>query len=386
MKAVHLQKKECCGCSACAMRCPKNAIEMKRDVEGFLYPIIDEEKCINCGLCLKACSFSVRKENGNKPIVYAVKNKNEDVRYKSSSGGMFPLISDWVLKNNGYIVAATFEDKTMKVIHTIIDNEKARDKAVGSKYVQSDLRDIFVKIKELLEQGKYVMFVGTACQVDGLRSYLGNKKQEKLLLCDIICHGVPSPKIWEEYIRLLNRRNKIMIDHAEFKNKETGWHTPSAYAYAKGERYSMKEYQSIFCKDIILRPSCYQCPYTSFDRCSDITLGDFWGIEKINNQFDDNKGVSLVLLNSVKGQELFQKIAHDTLPMESNVNDSIQPNLKEPTHMPSMRTQFWKDYTEKGLEYVLELYGVDRLKNRVRRKIKTWKGKIIKSSKKKGGD
>lgn len=370
MRTVHLLKEECCGCSACVMKCPKNAIEMKSDVEGFLYPIIDEKKCINCGLCLQICSFVREKEQENIPTVYAVKNKNEKVRYKSSSGGMFTLLSDLVLKKKGYIVAAAFEKKTMKVVHTVMDNEQERDKAIGSKYVQSDLNNTFVKVKTLLEQGKDVMFVGTACQVQGLKNYLGSMKQEQLLLCDIVCHGAPSPGIWEEYIQVLNKQNKIEIDYAEFKNKETGWHTPSAYAYAEGVRYSIKNYQSIFCKDIILRPSCYQCPYTSFTRVSDITIGDFWGIERVDEQFDDNKGVSLVLINSEKGKKIFEKITSDIISIKSNIYDSVQPNLKKPTAIPKMREIFWKDYKKHGLEYVLKLYGTDCFKNRMKRKVK----------------
>ena len=256
-------KMECCGCHACFNVCPVNAIEMKEDEKGFKYPIIDKEKCVNCGLCDKVCPIKEKVCISNEPVAYAAYNKDEEIRKESSSGGIFTLLAEKILEKQGIVFGAIFDDN-FHVIHTYIDSKKQLEKLRGSKYVQSTIGDCYKIAKQYLEEDKYVLFTGTPCQIEGLRSYL-QKDYKKLYTQDIICHGVPSPKVWEKYMEYRKNKDKEIPQKIYFRNKDNGWKRYNVkFKYKQGEyknRQSKDVYMQAFLRDISLRDSCYHCNF-----------------------------------------------------------------------------------------------------------------------------
>lgn len=369
-------KEDCCGCTACKNICPKNAITMKRDEEGFSYPSIDSNLCIECNLCKKICNFKKdydRSDNFDSPKVHAVKYKDEKERMSSRSGGMFVAISDFIFNRNGIVYGASF-DENFNVIHRRIQSKKERILIKGSKYVQSDLKDTFSNVKKDLEEGNLVLFSGTPCQTAGLKSYLKNNKNIcNLYLCDIVCHGAPSPLIWKEYVNFIEKKYNDKLVQFDFRDKSFGWntHIESFTLSKKNKKIYTEYYTKIFYEHLMLRPSCHNCKYTNFERPSDITIADFWGIEKLFPEFDDNKGVSLVLINSNKGMEIFNESLNDIYYKEANIDSCIQPNLKEPSKPSSIREQFWNDYYKKGFIYILKRYSGYGYVNKIKKKVKS---------------
>lgn len=359
---AYTKQELCVGCTACISICPYNAINMVADKEGFLYPLIDENLCIDCGLCQKICPFqSGYKINGNyaQPKVYAVKHRDDNVRMNSSSGGMFTAISDFILFNNGIIYGAAF-DEHFRVCHQKAENVEESKKFRGSKYVQSDLKAVFKDIKDELIKGRKILFTGTPCQNAGLRVYLG-KNYENLFFCDIICHGTPSPLIFEDYIKYCEHKKRSKITEYYCRDKCNGWHSHTEKAvYANGKEDSTSAisqiYKVLFYSNYVLRPACHNCQFCNLSRPSDITIADFWGIEKKMPDFDDNIGVSLVLVNSNKGMELFDNVKSQIIYRESNTDDCMQYNLYSPTPSSAKRQQFWEDYWDKGFDFVLKEY------------------------------
>ena len=368
------KKQDCCGCTACKSICPTKAITMKADEEGFLYPQIKHKLCSHCGLCRKVCAFQNgydKSQNIEIPTAYAVKHKNMDIRLNSRSGGMFTAISDFVLKNSGVVYGVGYKDHFI-VCHKRTTTKNQRDELRGSKYVQSQLDDIFMRLKKDLQENRWVLFSGTPCQTAGLNSFLdqANMKKDKLILCDIICHGTPTPKVWQDYLIFVENRYKGLITKVDFRNKELfGWHAHRETVEINGKIYDNNIYTKLFYKHDVLRPACFNCKYTNMKRPSDITLADFWGIDDVIVGFNDDKGVSLVFTNTEKGKWIFEevkdgldfKICTDTL--------FIHPNLKNPTKRPIDRDQFWEDYNEKGFEYILKKYACSSFKVRVKRVI-----------------
>ena len=375
-------KENCCGCTACQNICPAKAITMKSDSEGFLYPSVNSEKCINCGKCVNVCDF---KENPidlekNTPLVYAVKHKDENVRANSTSGGAFTAISDYILKKNGIVYGVAFDEK-LNVVHQRATNKEERDRFRGSKYVQSNLENIFLKVKDDLKNNYKVLFTGTPCQVAGLKRYLGNDYTEQLILCDIVCLGVPSPLIWKEHINYYAKVKGNNIKDYRFRSKVNGWHSHTEEIILKNDKvdnYSLvsQQYKTLFHTNAALRPSCYNCPYTKIERISDFTIGDFWGIENCTQNFDDNRGVSLVLINNINGEKCFDKIKDDLILLESNINDCMQRQLKEPVKTSTDSKQFWQDYHQKGYEYILKKYADYSIKGKIKFIVKKYAGKI----------
>jgi len=381
---IYNKKINCCGCTACMNICPKKAITMKEDEEGFLYPVIDKEKCIQCGLCKKVCAFQNGieiEERLEKFKVYAAKNKIDNFRLKSSSGGMFVAISDYVLKNNGVIYGVAF-DKNFKAQHIRAENEKDRNRCLGSKYSQSELNQIFKLVKQDLENGKLVLFTGTPCQVAGLNSFLANMDRNNLILVDIVCHGTPSPKLFQEYINYIEKKRKSKIKEFYHRAKDLGWvhNEKIVYENNKNEDKSnlSQAWKNIFYSHLALRPACYNCPYTNTKRISDITIADFWGIEKFTPEFVDKKGVSLVIVNTKKGSEMFENIKKDIEYIEKNIDEAKEknPNLVKPTDCPDNRERFWEEYEQNGIEYILKKYGRYNFKYIVKDYIKRILNKI----------
>lgn len=334
-------KSKCSGCHSCMNICPKNCIEMKVDQEGFWYPAVDKEKCIKCGLCEKRCPILNDMNIENTPHAYACYNKDEEIRKESSSGGIFTLLASNIIDNGGIVYGAAF-NQNFEVEHIEVTNKQDLSKLRGSKYVQSKLGNTYSKIKEHLNQNKLVYFSGTPCQIDGLLCFL-NKKYDNLICQDIVCHGVPSPKIWKHYLKKFDLEKNAKIS---FRDKSTGW---DSYSFSiKQDNNSFKElssqneYMKVFLKDLCLRPSCYDCHSKSLHRNSDITLADFWGIKDVCPEMYDNKGTSLVFINSDKGKELFDKISNDIKYQEVDINEASKhnPSSFKSVNIPEKREEY----------------------------------------------
>lgn len=376
--SIFKNKQDCCGCTACMTVCPKSAISMKPDENGFLYPVIDNDKCIKCELFIKTCAFQNGYDTSNnldEPLVYAVKHKNQEERNTSRSGGMFVAIADWILSQNGVIYGVGYGDN-FYVMHKRVSSKEQLFELKGSKYVQSDMNTVFSQVIQDLKDGKYVLFSGTACQTAGLYSSLKNIDTQKLFICDIVCHGTPSPYIWRDYLKFTEKKYKSSITNVNFRNKSYGWHSHiESLCLENGNKFSTNIYSYLFGKCIMFRPSCGYCKYTNTTRPSDITLADFWGIEKAVPNFDDDKGVSLVFLNTKKGKSLFNNIKDNVEYQPSKLEDCMQPNLQHPSVFSTQYDDFWKDYQNNGFEYVSRKYGNNNIKVRTKRLIKKILGK-----------
>jgi len=357
-----IEKKRCTGCTACINICPVNAITMEIDNEGFKYPAIDQNKCINCGLCKKTCPVlnTINNEALNK--CYVGYTKEDSYKNGSSSGGIFPLIANYILKENGIIIGASF-DKNNKLKHIAITKEKDLNKLKGSKYLQSDLDNIFTYIKDNLK-AKKILFVGVPCQVAGLKAFIKND-YDNLYTIDLICHGVPSPKLFEKYLKELETKENDKVLNYNFRDKTTGWDTYSNTITYKNkiqsELNNENNYMKLFLSDIALRESCYNCNFKLGNKYSDITLGDFWGVKNVYPEMYDKKGVSAIIINTEKGNKLFELIKNE-LNYKSCKLDEItsgNPSLVKSSIRPNKRDEFFKN---------LERDTIDNLTNKYKKK------------------
>ena len=343
-------KTNCCGCSACVQRCPKHCISLQEDGEGFLYPKVDEEVCINCGLCEKVCPVINRADKIAPLKVLAVKNTNEEERMNSSSGGVFLPLARKVISKGGAVFGAVY-DEHWEVHHVYAENIEDVYSMMGSKYLQSRIENTYKEAESFLKQGREVMFVGSPCQIAGLRTFLRNKEYPNLLAVDFLCHGVPSPGVWRRYLAetyskdslneqirrqadagknsvlLLSLNAKSPIGDIKFRDKtESGW---KKFRFVVRQKSASKADQNTvlssdihrdnpfmrgFLSNIYLRPSCYACKCKNGVNHSDLTIADFWKINQIAPKFDDDKGVGLVLVNTKKGEECFSELSMDVLP------------------------------------------------------------------------
>ncbi|MBV4423558.1 Coenzyme F420 hydrogenase/dehydrogenase, beta subunit C-terminal domain [Clostridium tyrobutyricum] len=325
-----INKKDCCGCYACNNICPKSCISMIEDDEGFYYPNVDMDKCINCRLCEKVCPFNndLPKKQFSS-IAYACKNINENIRLESSSGGIFSVLCKYAILNKGVVFGAAFNED-FKVVHTYTETLEDCNKFYGSKYVQSSIMDSYKKAKEFLDDKRIVIFSGTQCQIKGLNMFL-NKEYLNLITIDIICHGVPSPLVFKKYIEHLIKINNSQVKLIKFRDKKYGWHKFSYVTeFKNGKIYSKTLDKDIFMqgflKDLYLRPSCYKCKAKNYTSNSDFSLADYWGIENIHRDFDDDKGVSLVLLNSKKSLQIFNNVLSNMKVIKSNLEYATKYN------------------------------------------------------------
>ena len=352
----------CCGCEACKEICPVNCITMEYDSEGFLFPVVNKEKCINCNKCVSVCSIFSEKKNLDEKIknieVFAAWNKDEKIRKESSSGGVFSLLAENILNNNGIVIGAMFNENNV-VEHNFVDNIKDLYKLRGSKYVQSSTNGMYSLTKKYLEEGKEVLYSGTPCQIEGLYKFL-NKKYENLITCGIVCHGVPSPGIFYDYLQYIGKKYENKIEKIFFRKKIEGWHK----FYFEINFKNKKKYEKIFINDyfcngfnqnLYLRNSCYSCKYKLN---SDIIVGDFWGIELSRPEIDDNKGISLVILTTKKGKEILKKIENKSEYFISNLENAIlkNPNILSPSYENSARKDFYLDYNKLGFEGIINKY------------------------------
>ena len=357
-----LNEENCTGCTACENICPKNAIQLLPDKEGFAYPKINSKKCINCNLCVKICPTKNRVAT-NEPLgFYAAKSLNEELRLNCSSGGIFSVIAEKIISKNGVVYGAVFDDN-FNVIHQRSENniEKFR----SSKYVQSNLEGIFLQVKQDLLNGRSVLFSGTPCQVDGLNKYLkfANVNTQNLITIDLICHGVPSPKVWKAYLNFLLKKSKSKskISFVNFRNKiNFSWHNSTLKiindkgVILENRTHSDSLFFKLFSNSVILRPSCHVCKYANLNRCGDITVGDFWGVDKHYPELDDNKGTSLILINTSKGQELLKEINNEISCTQVKKENCLQPNLIGPTKEYGLRNLFLNSFSNFGFEYALK--------------------------------
>lgn len=309
----------------------------------------------------------------SKTKVYAGRAKDRNVLENSSSGGMMTVLTDYILRNNGVVVCAVYQYAEKQVTYSIIKTAEERDTARGSKYVQSIMGNIFVQAEEWLKENpdKELLFIGMGCQAAAFQKYMKMKKLDsRVYIVDIICHGSPSPLLWETYANMLEEKYCSSITNLTFKDKRYGWNKPTAVVTIKGKEVFLDEYVKIFYSKMVLRPSCYSCPYAKVERTTDMTIGDYWGIEKVMPDFYDSLGNSLILLHSEKGKHLFEQIKNDLEYSESNTKDCLQPNLMKPTEKPEKRDVFWSDYKKKGICYVSKKYGKDSLKIQMKKKMK----------------
>lgn len=311
-------KSSCNGCGVCALVCPKECIKMVADEEGFLYPKIDKEKCIKCGKCKKYCgNFNQKKEKDEK--AYIAINKSSEELKNASSGGMFFILAKYVIEKNGVVCGVTYNDN-LEVVHEFAETLEDCKKFCGSKYVRSNLQDSYKKTKEYLENDRYVLFTGTACQLSGLKKYL-SKDYDNLILCDILCHANPSPKVFKQYISNIEKKeNKKVIDIL-FRDKNTGWRSQvPTIVFEDGTKKTENSYFTAFVREMINRPSCYSCQFATQRRVTDFTIGDLWGIEKVDPSIDTTNGVSLLTVNSLKGRTTFNEINNQMFFKEIDYN------------------------------------------------------------------
>lgn len=340
-------KHNCCGCEACAQACPKSCISMERDAEGFWYPVVDSLSCIDCSLCEKVCPFLADLTPKQPLQTYAASNPNEQERYNSSSGGIFSMLAREILTNGGIVYGAAFDQK-WNVHHIAIEKVEDLHLIQGSKYVQSFLGNCYCNVKKELNNKRIVLFSGTACQIAGLNQYL-RKKYENLITVDVVCHGVPSPRVWSSYLSQLSW-DKNAIRNISFRDKLNGWEN-----YDFVIKYSHKEfresknkniYMQGFLNNIYLRPSCYQCKVKAGKCSSDITLGDFWGVWDIMPSVYDKKGTSLVLANTEKGLNLIKSIG--ATMHHASYSDAIRSNpcIIHSSSEPKSRVFYWDRYSD----------------------------------------
>lgn len=344
---ISIKKKEdCCGCSACEQICPTHSITMSSDSQGFLYPYINLNSCINCGLCEKSCPVASSQSQSKRPLkVFAAKHIDQQIRLNSSSGGLFSALAEHVIQADGVVYGAQF-DANWSVVHAKVDNINQLHPLRGSKYVQSDINACYKDAKTLLDNDRLVIFSGTPCQIYGLQSFLG-KSYPNLYLIDVICHGVPSPQVWKHYI---NSFNEHIVD-IQMRDKSNGWRD-YAYRFTFRDKtdltipYGENPFAIGFINNLYLRPSCYNCQFKAGASCSDITLGDYWGIQNLHPEFDDNIGVSLVIIQSQKGLNLFKCI--DCKAITINYDDAVSHNqsIIASSKKPIGYHFFWRNFAK----------------------------------------
>lgn len=362
-------KEECCGCTACVSICPNNAITMKEDKEGFLYPFIDKNKCIDCGMCKKVCPILNKMNNKQvKQKGYIFQYKDKNIRKESTSGGFFTAIAEYVIDNKGVVYGVSL-DKSFVAKHERVTNKEELWKFRNSKYVQSDPNTTFKQVKEDLNNKILVLYSGTACEIEGLKRYL-QKDYEKLITVDVICRSVPSPLLWKKYIEEKNKNKNI--EKVYFREKKYGYkysnlcmHSKDTIVYSNG--IDTDPYLRAFFSNICSRPSCYNCKFKEQFHKSDFTIWDCFDVDNYDESFNDDIGTTRVLINTVNGIDLFNKISilHNTKEVEIKklVNNFHQ--MFNSIKFNSNRDKFFDDLNNKDINEVLNKYFPNKIKNRL---------------------
>lgn len=367
-----IEKEKCCGCSSCASVCIKGALRMKEDVEGFLFPSVNAKLCVKCGACVAACPIT----NGDnfaeaEPKAYAATCVQDDLVCQCSSGGVFALLAKQILNQSGCVFGAAFT-KQMVVEHICVEHENELKALFGSKYVQSSIGSSYILCKNELQKNRRVLFTGTPCQVAGLKQFL-KKEYDNLLTMEVICHGVPSPKILKKHIANKEKKTCMRIVNFCFRSKKTGWENYSVeYKYEDGSIESVMHrddlYSRVFLSNLALRKSCYTCEFKNGKSGADITCGDFWGIENVVPQMYSDKGVSLVLCHSDKGRTAFDKILPELVFEQVDFNDAVvgNPSYLYSTRQPAARKLFFNDINKKNIEVCIHYFCDDDRKTQAK--------------------
>lgn len=357
----------CSSCGACANVCTRDAISMQLNGEGFYQPVIDPDKCILCGACERACPWANAVENPNgsavSPKTLAAYSKDESVRSESSSGGIFTVLAERILDDGGVVVGVSQLTPT-KIGHIVIDNKVDLEKLRGSKYVQADVGFVYREVRSLLKSGKKVLFSGTPCQVAALYSVLGKAaRTPNLFTVDIVCFGVPSVKVFQKYVKELEEARGSPLRQFVFRDKSTGWSTYSqSYLFddekTVSEPIGRSKYMQLFLNRICLNQSCDECRYRRLPRIADITLGDFWRVSNYHPEMDDNRGTSVVLLNTAHGWELFDSVAGAVVQCESNVENVIagNPCIVKSAEPHPKRSEFFANLDKNSLDELMKKF------------------------------
>lgn len=330
-------KHNCCGCAACVQICPKHCISMKLEDSGFYYPHIDTSLCVDCGACEKVCPFNSPTCPSKTSLAYAANNSDSEIKKKSSSGGIFHELAKYTIDKDGVVFGARFDDK-WNVVHDSFDDIKHIGAYRGSKYVQSNMHNTFVSVKQYLNIGRYVLFSGTPCQIKGLKRYL-RKDYEKLITVDVACHGVPSPMVWSKYVNMINdvlcyNNHREIYKRLKKLNYAIFFHKDTDTIELRSKRHE-NDYTLAFIHGIILRPSCYSCKVKNFSSGSDITIADFWGIQKLYPEYYDPYGTSLIFANTDKGKRIVKELDIHKNEVDANSAIQVNPALTKSSPEPS---------------------------------------------------
>lgn len=393
---MNIPVQNCSSCAACANVCARSAISMQLDAEGFYRPIIDAEKCVQCGACERVCPWNKPVENPNvagvSPKTVAAYAKDESVRQHSSSGGIFTVLAERVLDDGGVVVGVAQTAPT-RFGHIVVENKADLAKLRGSKYVQADVGLVYREVRSLLKAGRKVLFSGTPCQVAGLYTVLGNAASTDLITVDIVCHGTPGVKVFEKYVREIENEKSALVASSRFRDKRMGWrlfsmtsslNTISGDCFQFSKTFREDKFMRVFLQNICLNSSCADCRYGKLPRVADITLGDYWNIAKVHPQMDDNKGTSVVLLNTAHGSELFDSVADKVAQCESSVNDAIagNPCIVCSSKPHPKRSEFFANLDKYTLDQLIKEYcpfpsPLKRVYIRVRRLLGRVKRKVV---------
>lgn len=367
---------DCVLCGNCFDKCPKQCITFSKKYCSFSYPEIDMDKCIKCNLCERVCPAIQEQERKVPDQYFGVKNRDEKILKLSSSGGVFFAIAKKIIKNGGVVVGATF-DENIRVTHQMVDRVEDLKKLCGSKYVQSDIKNVFADMKKALLQQKKILFVGCPCQTASVKAYFASDIKN-IYLMDFICHGIVSAEIFEEYKRYLEKKYRSPIKSFEFRNKKDGWlFSGPSVEFENGKRYSSPLSKDLYMQgyfsNLNLKESCYKCKFKNYKSESDITVGDFWGVEKIYPEFYEYYGNSIVIINTEKGSRIFEDCSDEFVIKEIDEEDILKYNggLKKPFAMSEERAEYFDRAKKIGYIKPLEKYlygsGLKNLKNKIKR-------------------
>ena len=331
-------KSLCCGCTACATACPAQCIVMRRDREGFDYPVADPDLCIGCGKCEKVCPM-LNPPAASAPVEVLAARSGKHVA-GSSSGGVFPVLAEYVIEGGGVVFGAVFESDH-KVVHAEASELEGIEPMRGSKYVQSDLYSAFEDVNQYLKDGKKVLFTGTPCQVAGLKNFLGSNT-EGLMTVDFACHGVPGPGLWEKYVKALEARSGGRIRSLSFRDKSRSWRHYCFRHDNVSVEYIDDPYMALFMQDMTLRPSCYDCPFRAGGKASDLTLADLWNVAEAAPAFNDDRGVSAVFINTAKGKALLDSVSMQSVAVSAEAAVRDNGGYSGPAAIPERREDFFR--------------------------------------------
>ncbi len=366
---IQVSMDACCGCAACANSCPKACIEMRANHEGFLHPKVDTSRCVECGLCEKACPVLQSKlENTTTPVSYIAYNADREERGNSSSGGIFVLLAKKILEQGGVVFGAALTDDCYAVQHIAIENVADLPKIMRSKYLQSEIGDTYRKVKQYLVAGRIVLFAGTPCQVEALRCFLKDM-YDNLLCVDFVCHGVPSQKLWERYVRYREQKDgNVKAKQISFRDKTNGWRDYSmVFQYTDGTKYCRAFeddlYGQAFVRNVSLRRSCYQCQFRKTNRKSDLTIADAWGAESFFPEMFDNQGLSRIFVHTEKGAESLLNLK-GLVCKEENGNSSGAALCSAPQKHPK-RDEFYRHYMDVDFDRLVAHYAKPSMRKRM---------------------